>query len=211
MAPEPPNPEDLPETCRDILMEFSEHVLHQYQWVNVPPMPGALVINIGDLLQLVSNDIFKSSEHRILFCLTDKQQCLTAAIDTAAPVPFLPDRRTEARLWYEEEITVPCIFCFGIVQPLVVVHVQSWNKCSHPCLISLKLCPVRCCQYSLSTFIQDQTVGLIEVAASPISKSALLKITAFRPHSPYRTQNSIGGHSPNPCNEPFVSQCCPSC
>lgn len=26
-------------------------VLHQNQWINVPPTPGALVINIGDLLQ----------------------------------------------------------------------------------------------------------------------------------------------------------------
>ena len=26
-------------------------VLHQNQWIDVPPTPGALVINIGDLLQ----------------------------------------------------------------------------------------------------------------------------------------------------------------
>ncbi|KAG5560322.1 hypothetical protein RHGRI_003574 [Rhododendron griersonianum] len=56
-------------------------VLHQNQWVDVPPTPGALVVNIGDLLQaslsyytirkklvenLVSNDKFKSVEHRVL-------------------------------------------------------------------------------------------------------------------------------------------------
>ncbi|XP_031122922.1 1-aminocyclopropane-1-carboxylate oxidase homolog 1-like [Ipomoea triloba] len=41
-------------------------VLHQNQWIDVPPTPGALVINIGDLLQLVTNDRFKSSEHRVL-------------------------------------------------------------------------------------------------------------------------------------------------
>lgn len=29
-------------------------VLYQDQWVNVPPTPGALVINIGDLLQVTS-------------------------------------------------------------------------------------------------------------------------------------------------------------
>ncbi|KAA8548784.1 hypothetical protein F0562_000468 [Nyssa sinensis] len=41
-------------------------VLHQNQWVDVPPVPGALVVNIGDLLQLISNDKFKSVEHRVL-------------------------------------------------------------------------------------------------------------------------------------------------
>ncbi|CAI0559137.1 unnamed protein product [Linum tenue] len=41
-------------------------VLHQNQWVDVPPLPGSLVINIGDLLQLMSNDKFVSVEHRVL-------------------------------------------------------------------------------------------------------------------------------------------------
>ncbi|XP_034686197.1 1-aminocyclopropane-1-carboxylate oxidase homolog 1-like [Vitis riparia] len=41
-------------------------VLHEDQWVDVPPIPGALVINMGDLLQLVSNDRFKSIFHRVL-------------------------------------------------------------------------------------------------------------------------------------------------
>nr|TKS03778.1 hypothetical protein D5086_0000150810 [Populus alba] len=41
-------------------------VMHQNHWVDVPPTPGALLINIGDLLQLISNDKFKSVEHRVL-------------------------------------------------------------------------------------------------------------------------------------------------
>ncbi|KAM0002947.1 putative deacetoxyvindoline 4-hydroxylase [Helianthus debilis subsp. tardiflorus] len=41
-------------------------ILHQNQWVGVPPTPGALVINIGDLLQMISNDKLKSVEHRVL-------------------------------------------------------------------------------------------------------------------------------------------------
>ncbi|KAI3504159.1 hypothetical protein L1887_32704 [Cichorium endivia] len=138
MAPSPPPPEELPEVCRDIQIEYSNHVmklggllfrlisealglnenhlrdldcdkglafighcypacpqpdltmgttrhtddgfltvllqdeigglqiLHQNEWIDVPPTPGALVINIGDLLQLISNDKMRSVEHRVL-------------------------------------------------------------------------------------------------------------------------------------------------
>ncbi|KAL2466737.1 1-aminocyclopropane-1-carboxylate oxidase6 [Abeliophyllum distichum] len=41
-------------------------VLHQNQWVDIPPTPGALIVNIGDFLQMMSNDKYKSIEHRVL-------------------------------------------------------------------------------------------------------------------------------------------------
>ncbi|KAF9590718.1 hypothetical protein IFM89_036842 [Coptis chinensis] len=41
-------------------------VLHQDQWVDVSPIAGSLVVNIGDLLQIISNDKLKSVEHRVL-------------------------------------------------------------------------------------------------------------------------------------------------
>ncbi|XP_010457797.1 PREDICTED: 1-aminocyclopropane-1-carboxylate oxidase homolog 3-like isoform X2 [Camelina sativa] len=138
MAPNPPKPHDLPETCRDVMMEYSNQVMvlgeflfellsealglnpnhlkdmdcskglimlsHYYppcpepdltlgtsqhsdisfltvllpdqieglqvrregSWFDVPYVPGALVINIGDLLQLITNDKFISLEHRVL-------------------------------------------------------------------------------------------------------------------------------------------------
>ncbi|XP_016437701.1 1-aminocyclopropane-1-carboxylate oxidase homolog [Nicotiana tabacum] len=138
MAPNPPSPEELPTACREILMDFSKHmmklgyslfellseglglnswhlknmniaeglsighhyypacpqpdltigtrkhsdcvfmtvllqddigglqVLHQNQWIDVPPTSGALVVNIGDMLQLISNDKYRSVEHRVL-------------------------------------------------------------------------------------------------------------------------------------------------
>ncbi|KAL4567422.1 hypothetical protein LXL04_023006 [Taraxacum kok-saghyz] len=41
-------------------------VLHENEWVNVSPLPGALVVNAGDLIQLITNDKFKSVHHRVL-------------------------------------------------------------------------------------------------------------------------------------------------
>ncbi|KAL2319847.1 hypothetical protein Fmac_028816 [Flemingia macrophylla] len=41
-------------------------VRYHDNWIDVTPVPGALVVNIGDLLQLITNDRFKSAEHRVL-------------------------------------------------------------------------------------------------------------------------------------------------
>nr|AYC63498.1 2-oxoglutarate-dependent dioxygenase [Scoparia dulcis] len=36
------------------------------QYINIPPIHGGLVINIGDMLQMVSNDEFISADHRVV-------------------------------------------------------------------------------------------------------------------------------------------------
>ncbi|KAM7462167.1 hypothetical protein LguiA_030288 [Lonicera macranthoides] len=41
-------------------------VRHGNHWVYVPSTAGALVVNIGDHLQIISNDKFKSVDHRVL-------------------------------------------------------------------------------------------------------------------------------------------------
>lgn len=41
-------------------------VMYQGQWVDIPPVRGALVVNIGDLLMLVSNGRFRSNKHRAI-------------------------------------------------------------------------------------------------------------------------------------------------
>ncbi|KAK4266105.1 hypothetical protein QN277_027075 [Acacia crassicarpa] len=41
-------------------------ILYQDTWVDIPPVPGALVVNLGDIFQLITNDRFKSGEHRVL-------------------------------------------------------------------------------------------------------------------------------------------------
>ncbi|KAJ1384122.1 Oxoglutarate/iron-dependent dioxygenase [Sesbania bispinosa] len=35
-------------------------------WIYVPPVDGALIINIGDVLQIMSNERYKSIEHRVV-------------------------------------------------------------------------------------------------------------------------------------------------
>ncbi|KAK7393421.1 hypothetical protein VNO78_21977 [Psophocarpus tetragonolobus] len=41
-------------------------VFHESQLVDVKPTPGALVINIGDFMQIISNDRFKSVLHQVV-------------------------------------------------------------------------------------------------------------------------------------------------
>ncbi|KAL4272526.1 hypothetical protein GQ457_13G015290 [Hibiscus cannabinus] len=41
-------------------------VFHQNQWIDVDSIHGALVVNLGDMMQLISNDKFKSVHHRVL-------------------------------------------------------------------------------------------------------------------------------------------------
>ncbi|XP_038697214.1 1-aminocyclopropane-1-carboxylate oxidase homolog 1-like [Tripterygium wilfordii] len=41
-------------------------VKHNGEWVDVKPVPGTLVINVGDILQVLTYDEYRSVEHRVL-------------------------------------------------------------------------------------------------------------------------------------------------
>ncbi|KAL1346052.1 hypothetical protein HN51_019722 [Arachis hypogaea] len=54
-----------------ISIVYQDHVgglelLKDGKWIHVKPNPGALVINIGDLFQALSNGIYKSIKHRVV-------------------------------------------------------------------------------------------------------------------------------------------------
>lgn len=42
-------------------------------WIHVVPIKGSLVVNIGDVLQIMSNEIYKSVEHRV-FLVSDQNR-----------------------------------------------------------------------------------------------------------------------------------------
>ncbi|KAA8516742.1 hypothetical protein F0562_017060 [Nyssa sinensis] len=98
-APVPAKLEDIPEVCRNEVVEWEMHakkvaetvlellceglglaagkikelgytetralVKHGDVWVDVKPLPGSLVINVGDTLQILSNGEYRSVEHRV--------------------------------------------------------------------------------------------------------------------------------------------------
>ncbi|XP_047332515.1 scopoletin 8-hydroxylase-like [Impatiens glandulifera] len=43
------------------------------EWIAIPPIDGALVINIGDCLQILSNGRYKSAEHRVRTASTESR------------------------------------------------------------------------------------------------------------------------------------------
>ncbi|KAL5744819.1 hypothetical protein ACOSQ2_027935 [Xanthoceras sorbifolium] len=45
--------------------EDIEDVGKKGEWMEIPPVDGALVINVGDALQIISNGTYKSAEHRV--------------------------------------------------------------------------------------------------------------------------------------------------
>ncbi|CAN0856450.1 1-aminocyclopropane-1-carboxylate oxidase homolog 1 [Linum grandiflorum] len=62
-------------------------VLRHDHWVDVPSLPETLVVNVGDLLQLISNDKFVSVEHRVVTNRIDSRVSV-AAFFNGDPLEF---------------------------------------------------------------------------------------------------------------------------
>ncbi|XP_068646355.1 1-aminocyclopropane-1-carboxylate oxidase homolog 11-like [Aristolochia californica] len=63
-------------------------VLHDGNWVNVTPVHGALVVNVGDFLRLVTNDKLKSVVHRVM--VDDVSPRLSVACLFVYPTSTMP-------------------------------------------------------------------------------------------------------------------------
>ncbi|XP_023539126.1 1-aminocyclopropane-1-carboxylate oxidase homolog 1-like [Cucurbita pepo subsp. pepo] len=77
-------------------------VLQHNKWVDIPPVPGALVVNVGSLLQLVTNDRFVSSEHRVLANSEGHPRVSVASFFSTGPLPTSKRYRPIEELLSEE-------------------------------------------------------------------------------------------------------------
>ncbi|KAK1356709.1 1-aminocyclopropane-1-carboxylate oxidase-like [Heracleum sosnowskyi] len=80
--------------------------LHQNHWVDAAPIPGALIAHIGDLMQVITNDKFKSVEHRVLASSDEPRvsaTCFLYASSQSIQKPFGPIKELISD-------TNPCIY-----------------------------------------------------------------------------------------------------
>ncbi|OVA11977.1 Oxoglutarate/iron-dependent dioxygenase [Macleaya cordata] len=66
-------------------------------WIEIPPVEDALVINVGDTLEILSNGKYKSAEHRALASTTRARVSVPIFVSpipptTIGPLPGLPEK-----------------------------------------------------------------------------------------------------------------------
>ncbi|KAJ8618313.1 hypothetical protein MRB53_014499 [Persea americana] len=66
-------------------------------WIEIPPVEGALVINVGDTLEILSNGRYKSAEHRVLASSTKARVSVPIFVSPRpptmiGPLPGLPEK-----------------------------------------------------------------------------------------------------------------------
>jgi isopenicillin N synthase-like dioxygenase len=69
-------------------------IRHQEKWITVQPIPGSLVVNVGDHLEILSNGRYKSVLHRVLVN-SDKYRISVASLHS---LPFTSTVRPAAKL-----------------------------------------------------------------------------------------------------------------
>ncbi|MGP1386077.1 MAG: isopenicillin N synthase family dioxygenase [Thainema sp.] len=73
----------------------------QGEWISAPSVPGAILINTGDLMERWSNDVFRSTKHRVGLPSAEKAMCDRYSIaffcqpDAEAEIVCLPTCQSE--------------------------------------------------------------------------------------------------------------------
>ncbi|KAE8683718.1 putative molybdopterin cofactor sulfurase [Hibiscus syriacus] len=85
------------------------------EWVEIPPVPGALVINVGDMLQIWSNGRYKSAEYRVRTTSTKSRVSIPIFVSPQgtqkiAPLPQVVEKDGVAR--YRELVFSDYMNCF---------------------------------------------------------------------------------------------------
>jgi isopenicillin N synthase-like dioxygenase len=60
------------------------------QWVEGPPIAGSFVINIGDLIQRLTNDLYLANLHRVVNASGRERYSIPFFIDADADAVFQP-------------------------------------------------------------------------------------------------------------------------
>lgn len=71
-------------------------------WIDAPPVPGAFVVNIGEILELASNGYLRANVHRVVSPPADRDRLsvaffLGANLDATVPLLALPPALAESR------------------------------------------------------------------------------------------------------------------
>ncbi len=73
----------------------------QGEWVTAPPIPGTLVINVGDLLARWTNDVYRSTPHRVVNSSGKERLSLVLAYDPE------PETMIDPRALFGADVDTP--------------------------------------------------------------------------------------------------------
>eukprot|EP00978_Attheya_sp_CCMP212_P019019 scaffold52743_cov41-Attheya_sp.AAC.1 len=83
-------------------------------WVSVPPTPGGMVVNVGEMLQRWSNDVLRATPHQVL------DDDPTTTMDQDKKSPSVPERYSIA------------FFAMPTKTPLYLVYQTATAPTNHP-------------------------------------------------------------------------------